>query len=183
MSLRAILLITLQREPGSGYDILQRFKAGLAHVWQASHQQIYRELDRMHRDELLICERVPQTERPDRKVYRLTRTGQQALDTWLAEPLAASPVRQPLFAKFFAWEQWPAEARQRELAALHEQLQQRLHTYAAVEQEWFRDPYALTSAQRAPWHTLRLGQSLTRTWLEWIEEVMRDADLTPMASS
>lgn len=181
MSLRAVVLITLQREPGSGYDILQRFKAGLAHVWQASHQQIYRELERMHRDELLTCERVPQTERPDRKVYRLTRAGQQALDAWLAEPLATSPVRQPLFAKFFAWEQWPAEARQRELTTLREQLQQRLHTYAAIEQEWFHDPYALTPAQRAPWYTLRLGQSLTRTWLEWIEEVLHDADLTPAA--
>ncbi|MGM0536953.1 MAG: PadR family transcriptional regulator [Pseudomonadota bacterium] len=182
MSLRAVLLITLQREPGSGYDILQRFKAGLAHVWQASHQQIYRELERMHRDALLSCERVPQTERPDRKVYRLTRKGLQALDTWLAEPLAASPVRQPLFAKFFAWEQWPAKARQQELAALREQLQQRLATYSAIEEKWFGDPCALTPAQRAPWHTLRLGQSLTRTWLEWIEEVMHDANLTPEAS-
>lgn len=172
MSLRAVLLITLQREPGTGYDILQRFKAGLAHVWQASHQQLYRELDRMRGDGLLACETVPQAERPDRKVYRLTEAGRQALDAWLAEPLAASPVRQPLFAKFFAWERWPEPARREELAALLEQLRERLATYAAIEREWFSDPAALTSAQRAPWHTLRLGQRLTETWLEWIEEVL-----------
>lgn len=176
MSLRAVILITLQREPGTGYDILQRFKAGLAHVWQASHQQLYRELDRMRRDGLLICETVPQVERPDRKVYQLTDEGQQALDTWLAEPLAASPVRQPLFAKFFAWEHWPADARREELATLRNQLRQRLKTYAAIEREWFSNPQALTPAQRAPWHTLRLGRRLTETWVEWIDEVMEEGE-------
>ncbi|SDI76099.1 PadR family transcriptional regulator [Billgrantia gudaonensis] len=176
MSLRAILLITLQQEPGTGYDILQRFKAGLAHVWQASHQQLYRELDRMRGDGLLTCETVPQAERPDRKVYHLTAAGGEALDTWLAEPLAAGPVREPLFAKFFAWERWPADARRRELGDLHEQLTQRLATYAAIEEEWFAAPERLTPAQRAPWHTLRLGQRLTQTWREWIEEVLEEGE-------
>ncbi|OAZ96069.1 PadR family transcriptional regulator [Halomonas sp. G11] len=174
MSLRAVILITLQHEPGTGYDILQRFKTGLSHVWQASHQQLYRELDRMRGAGLLTCETMPQAERPDRKVYRLTDAGRQALDSWLADPLAASPVRQPLFAKFFAWEHWPEQARHQELAALKEQLKERLATYADIEHEWFSDPKALTPGQRAPWHTLRLGQRLTETWIEWLEEVMEE---------
>ncbi|MFY0991906.1 PadR family transcriptional regulator [Halomonas sp. C05BenzN] len=164
------------QRPGTGYDILQRFKAGLAHVWQAGHQQLYRELDRMRGDGLLTCETVPQAERPDRKVYHLTAAGREVLETWLAEPLAASPVRQPLFAKFFAWEHWPADARRQELAALREQLRERLETYAAIERASFADPQALTPAQRAPLHTLRLGQRLTETWLEWIEEVMEEGE-------
>ncbi|MGY4879607.1 PadR family transcriptional regulator [Vreelandella aquamarina] len=174
MSLRAVVLITLQQEPGTGYDILQRFKTGLAHVWQASHQQLYRELDRMRSDGLLTCETLPQSERPDRKVYHLTEAGREALNTWLAEPLAASPVRQPLFAKFFAWEHWPEQARREELTALREQLEERLTTYATIEQAYFSDPQSLTPAQRAPWHTLRLGQRLTETWKEWVNEVMEE---------
>lgn len=176
MSLRAVLLITLQREPGTGYDVLQRFKTGLAHVWQASHQQIYRELDKMRGAGLLDCETVPQAERPDRKVYRITPAGRAELDAWLAAPLGPSAVRQPLFAKFFIWEDWPAEARQREFASLREQLNARLQAYAAIEKEWFSDPQALTAAQRAPWHTLRLGQRLTETWLTWIEEIQAEVE-------
>ena len=176
MSLRAVLLINLQQDPGTGYDVLQRFKTGLAHVWQASHQQIYRELDNMRGAGLLDCETVPQAERPDRKVYRITPAGRAELDAWLATPLGPSPVRQPLFAKFFAWEDWPAEGRQQELAALREQLQQRMQTYAAIEQEWFSDPRGLGPAERAPWHTLRLGQRLTETWLTWIEEIQAEAE-------
>ncbi|WP_264167875.1 PadR family transcriptional regulator [Halomonas sp. SBBP1] len=44
----------------------------------------------MRGDGLLTCETLPQTERPDRKVYQLTEAGRQALDIWLAEPLFAS---------------------------------------------------------------------------------------------
>jgi PadR family transcriptional regulator AphA len=174
MSLRAVVLITLQQEPGTGYDILQRFKAGLSHVWQASHQQLYRELDRMRGDGLLTCDTLLQADRPDRKVYHLTEAGRQALNTWLAEPLDASPVRQPLFAKFFAWEQWPEQARREELTALREQLEERLMTYAAIEQKYFSDPQSLTPAKRAPWHSLRLGQRLTETWIEWVNEVIKE---------
>ncbi|UZH11866.1 MULTISPECIES: hypothetical protein [unclassified Halomonas] len=79
-----------------------------------------------------------------------------------------------MFAKFFAWERWPEQARREELTAFREQLKERLTTYAAIEREWFSDPQALTPAQRAPWHTLRLGQRLTETWVEWVEEVMEE---------
>lgn len=175
MALKAVLLITLQREPGSGYDVLQRFKTGLAHVWHASHQQIYRELDKMHTAELLSCETIPQQDRPDRKVYHITEKGVAFLETWLAEPLGPQPVRSPLFAKFFAWERWPDEARHAELLALRESLKVRLKGYQAIEATWFADPASLTAEERAPWHTLRLGQRLTQTWLTWIDEVLADA--------
>ncbi|MFG6179318.1 PadR family transcriptional regulator [Halomonas sp. THAF12] len=172
------MLITLQQEPGTGYDILQRFQSGLVHVWQASHQQIYRELDRLRIEGLLRCETLPQGERPARKVYYLTEAGLEALKDWLAAPLAAGSVREPLFAKFFAWESWPVEARRQELTELQEQLRDRLATYADIEQQWFSHPESLTPAQRAPRHTLRLGQRLTTTWLAWLEEVLQDASST-----
>ncbi|WP_268746295.1 MULTISPECIES: hypothetical protein [unclassified Halomonas] len=35
-------------------------------------------------------------------------------------------------------------------------------------------PDAREPAQRAPWHTLRLGQRLTETWVEWVEEVIEE---------
>ncbi|WP_340146874.1 hypothetical protein [Halomonas sp. PA16-9] len=41
-----------------------------------------------------------------------------------------------------------------------------------MEREWFSNPETFTPVQRAPWHTLRLGQRLTETWVEWVEEVM-----------
>ncbi|MGS2743299.1 hypothetical protein ACU6TU_06845 [Halomonas sp. LS-001] len=104
----------------------------------------------------------------------LTNEGRHALDAWLAELLVANPVRQPLFAKFFAWEHWPEQARHEEITALLEQLEKRLIIYAAIEQAYFSDPQSLTPDQRAPWHTLRLGQRLTETWIEWVKEVMEE---------
>lgn len=171
MSLRAVLLITLKDEPASGYDVLKRFQKGLAHVWNASHQQIYRELERMYQAGLVERETVSQNARPDRKVYRITAAGEAQLKQWLETPLDAPTVRIPLYAKFFAWESWPAETRWREMARLRQQLEERLETYQAIEQHWFSDPWSMPADKRAPWHTLRLGQKLTHTWLEWIDEV------------
>lgn len=174
MSLRAVLLITLQREPGTGYDVLQRFRTGLAHVWQASHQQIYRELDKMHREQLLSCQTVAQYDKPDRKVYHITSEGIAFLESWLASPLGAQPVRSPLFAKFFVWERWPADARHAELASLRNTLEERMDSYQAIESAWFSSPDSLHPHERAPWHTLRLGKRLTQTWLAWIDEVLEE---------
>lgn len=171
MSLKAVLLITLKDEPASGYDVLKRFQKGLAHVWNASHQQIYRELERMYQLGLVERETVPQQGRPNRKVYRITSEGETELQQWLESPLDPPVVRLPLYAKFFAWESWPAEARERELSGLRQQLEERLATYRAIEQYWFSSPWSMPAEKRAPWHTLRLGQRLTETWIEWIDEV------------
>nr|WP_328737664.1 hypothetical protein [Halomonas sedimenti] len=43
-----------------------------------------------------------------------------------------------------------------------------------MEWEWFSNPKTLTPAQRAHWQTLGLGQRLTETWVEWVEEVMEE---------
>lgn len=170
MSLRGVLLVTLRREPGSGYDVLQRFKAGMAHVWHASHQQVYRELDKMRNADLVRCESIAQQDRPDKKIYSITELGINELHAWLSEPLDHAPVRSPLFAKFFAWEVWPEEAREKEFQTLKQELEQRLAMYKTIETMWFSAPEQLTDAERAPLYTLQLGQRLTHTWLVWVEE-------------
>ena len=47
MSLAHALLTSLLEQPSSGYDLARRFDKSIGHFWQATHQQIYRELGRM----------------------------------------------------------------------------------------------------------------------------------------
>ena len=47
MSLKHAILILLETEPGSGYDLVKRFKAGLGYFWNAKHQQVYQELKKL----------------------------------------------------------------------------------------------------------------------------------------
>jgi len=47
MSLPHALLTALTEHPGSGSDLASRFDRSIGYFWQATHQQIYRELARL----------------------------------------------------------------------------------------------------------------------------------------
>jgi len=47
MSLPHALLTALVERPGSGSELAGRFDRSIAYFWQATHQQIYRELARL----------------------------------------------------------------------------------------------------------------------------------------
>ncbi|MEV0399181.1 PadR family transcriptional regulator [Actinoallomurus sp. NPDC050550] len=91
MSLRAALLALIEvRGPSSGYDLTKSFEGSLAHVWQASHSQIYPELNRMAADGLL---KVEEEGPRGRKTYAITAAGQAELHEWLTEAKPEQRVR------------------------------------------------------------------------------------------
>ncbi|MBA5845288.1 PadR family transcriptional regulator, partial [Escherichia coli] len=47
MSLPHALLTALAERPGSGSELADRFDRSIGYFWQATHQQIYRELGRL----------------------------------------------------------------------------------------------------------------------------------------
>ena len=82
MSLKHAILVLLETEPGSGYDLLKRFREHMGYFWNASHQQIYQQLKWMHEAGWLVVSTEPQQGKPDRKVYELTPQGHEALLAW-----------------------------------------------------------------------------------------------------
>ena len=103
MSLRYALLAAIDETPSTGYALSRRFNEGLAHVWSANHQQVYRELGRLEKEGLLSVTVESQAGKPDRKRYAITAAGIEALmkitevKTYdlrypLAEPFANSRV-------------------------------------------------------------------------------------------
>lgn len=71
--LQEIILATLAttKEGLSGYALTQT----LGPVWAASHQQVYRELNKLASLELAQSTYVPQNGKPDRKDYIITEKG------------------------------------------------------------------------------------------------------------
>lgn len=91
MSLRAALLALIEvAGPSSGYDLTKRFEGSLAYVWQASHSQIYPELNRMAADGLLQVEAEGSR---GRKTYSITTAGRAELHQWLTETKPEQRVR------------------------------------------------------------------------------------------
>lgn len=174
MALRFALLAALHEQPSTGYELTQRFRSRLGHVWTASHQQIYRELGKLHDEGLLAMETIAQEERPDRKRYQVTERGIEALRDWLAEPQPRPAVRDPLLLKLFAGELLDDSAMAEELAALKQACREQLATYRAIQSAWFSEPAALPRHYRLQYLALRRGITGTEAMIAWLDEVERE---------
>ncbi len=173
MALRYALLAALNEAPATGYELSQRFRTRLAHVWNASHQQIYRELGKLHEEGLVSAETIPQADKPDRKPYHVTNTGRAALRAWLANPQPRPATRDPLLVKLFAGDCLDEAAMAEELAGLRQHYRGRLREYREIEATWFRDPAALPRRYRLQHLALRRGILGAETWLQWLDEAQR----------
>lgn len=116
------LLGLLARSEGSGYDLTQGLRDPVGFFWSAGHSQIYPELGRLEGAGLVAHTVVEQSDRPDKKVYRLTDAGQAALRTWLAADTEVPRKRDELVLKAYSvWHTDPAAAARmmRRHAAIH----------------------------------------------------------------
>jgi PadR family transcriptional regulator, regulatory protein AphA len=103
MSLDYAILGFLNYHPYSGYDLKKIFDSSIRHFWSADQSQIYRTLARLTEQSIVEMEKVPQDDRPDRKVYHITDAGRTALRAWLAGPAPMDEPRSaPLIQVFFA---------------------------------------------------------------------------------
>jgi len=69
--------------PMSGYDLHQAVDRSVRHIWPISKSQVYAELARLEPLGLIAGTDVPQERLPDKRVFRLTEEGEDALDDWL----------------------------------------------------------------------------------------------------
>lgn len=103
MSLEFAILGFLNYHPYTGYDLKKIFDTSVQHFWHADQSQIYRTLARLTEQGFAVMEKVPQEDRPDRKVYHITEAGRQELHRWLlAPPPWGEPHSGPLIQVFFA---------------------------------------------------------------------------------
>lgn len=103
MSLDFAVLGFLNYHPYTGYDLKKIFDNSVQHFWHADQSQIYRTLSRLTEQGHVRMEKVPQEDRPDRKVYTITESGRNELLRWLAAPpQMEGPHSAPLVQVFFA---------------------------------------------------------------------------------
>jgi PadR family transcriptional regulator AphA len=103
MSLEHAILGFLSYRPYTGYDLKRIFDSTVFHFWQADQSQIYRTLARLTERGLAGMEKVPQEDRPDRKIHSITPAGRAELIKWLSGPApTAVPRNAGLIQVFFA---------------------------------------------------------------------------------
>ena len=100
--LKFALLGALGYQPMSGYDLKQFTDRSISNFWHAELSQIYLTLKALEKEGLITSSAVPQSARPDRKVYAITPAGQKALQSWLNEPFTGiDQYKDTLLLKLF----------------------------------------------------------------------------------
>jgi DNA-binding PadR family transcriptional regulator len=98
--MRHAVLALLADEPAHGYEIKRALEQRFGNVIAPLNAgQVYMTLQRLQRDELVADDAVAQRGRPDKRVYRLTAAGREALAEWLGAPSAPTKLRDDFFMK------------------------------------------------------------------------------------
>jgi len=93
MSVRMGLLALLAERPSHGYQLKSGFEERTGGVWALNVGQVYTTLERLRADGLVEPLEVEAADGDgrDRRPWRITRDGKEALEAWFDEP-AVDPV-------------------------------------------------------------------------------------------
>jgi DNA-binding PadR family transcriptional regulator len=172
MALAHAILATLMDCPSSGYDLRKRFEASVGFFWQASFQQIYRELGKLEEQGLVQSQAIAQQGRPDKKIFAVTDDGEAFLQAWIQTPCEMAPLRDDLLVKMFAGFTVPREAMLLELREHESQHQERLTVYRKIQQNSFANPANLSEKELFRYMTLRSGIQFETGWIAWCQEAI-----------
>lgn len=179
MALRYALLASLYESPATGYELTQKFRERMGNVWNASHQQIYRELAKALDDGLVKVELVEQTGKPDRKLYYLTEPGNAELGEWMNGFSPRPATRDPLLLKLFAGDLWSEDKLFEDLSRYEIDWREELARYREIERDYFQDVQTLPRHYKLQYLALRRGIIATESWLAWAREVREVCGVPP----
>ncbi|HET9910319.1 MAG TPA: PadR family transcriptional regulator [Anaerolineales bacterium] len=102
MSVRYAVLGLISQKPRHGYETRIAFEnlVGGDENWEVKPAQIYTTLDRLEEAGLVKCSSdLGEGKEPSRRVYKITRLGEEALQEWFASPVAPGHQRDEFFIK------------------------------------------------------------------------------------
>ncbi|MEO1591577.1 MAG: PadR family transcriptional regulator [Cyanobacteria bacterium J06632_22] len=171
MALAHTILALLAQQPNSGYDLSKRFDEGLSCYWKASQQQVYRELSKMETQAWVRFETVPQTGKPDKKIFHITPEGWAELSRWYAEPTGPTQIREDLLVKVLIGHKMPMNLLVDELLNRQRIHQAQLDRYHDMQQN-FQGLDEVPIEMQFKYMTLKRGIAYEESWLNWIAEVL-----------
>ena len=133
MSIKHEILGLLSEQPMHGYRLKDTFDERVSPMWGLTTAQIYQTLGALERAGLLQSRGERVGSRPERRIYKLTDTGERELLAWLREPPATSlrPFRADLLLRLMFLRDEDVD---RLCRTLDGQEHEALHLYARVTQ-------------------------------------------------
>ncbi len=174
MSLDHAILGFLQYGPLSGYDLKERFDLSVQHFWPADQSQIYRILAKLDEQGYTRVKIVEQGNRPDRKLYSISKAGREELRRWLTSPLEMDQRRSASLVQVF----FSGQLSDKEILGIFrraaDQCRAGLEKLRKVPAQANRFTEEIKDPREAwCWFlTLECGVRMTEARLAWMEDVM-----------
>jgi DNA-binding PadR family transcriptional regulator len=176
----AILGLLAWKGEATGYELQKLASGSVGFIWAPARSQLYAVLKRLDAAGLVTGRRVAQTDRPDKRIFRLTDSGTATLRAWLDEVEPIEPEdRDGILLKLFFGAFGDSGAGRRQLLDYRERVERRLATYREIERS-FAGEHGAAALRRL--QTLRLGMALMEASLAWADEtltVLAPAEATP----
>ena len=164
-----LALIAIEGER-SGYDLLKQVRRAIGYVWAPARSQLYVLLPRLVKDGLAVSRAVPQSDRPDKTLYRISADGRRALDAWLeTDP----DDRDGFHLRLFVGALTTDEVLIRHAEAFRDRLESELEELRAIEPTNRR-----READFYHYLLLRYGIQHAELELEWADWVLRSLKRT-----
>ncbi len=171
MSLPHALLTSLAEQPSAGSELARRFDRSIGYFWQATHQQIYRELGRLETAGW-VESLPPESGRGRKRVYRILPAGRQELVRWVAETGEPKPPRDELMVRLRAEAVIGPTGLREEIARRLEIHRRMLAHYRGIEARDFPSDDG-SRATRLRHLVLRAGIQTEAMRIEFAEEALR----------
>jgi len=157
----------------SGYDLKQLINKSITHFyWSPAKSQIYGELRRLESHGLVTMREVPQTLRPDKRLYQITPEGTEAMLQWLqSSGVEPDSYKSALLLKVFFGHMLSYDTTIRLLDERRKQIAQELAMCERRAQE-FQEKMRGSEADDEtffPLLTLQRSMTLCQADLEWLD--------------
>lgn len=181
MSLKFAILTSLTEREGSGIELARRFDKSIGYFWPATHQQIYRELDRLASAGLI--RELPQEGPPRRgqpRRFAVTADGRDLLEDWIGESDDPEPMRSTLAVRVRAAAVTGRTAELRHALDHHRRRRQEiLQRYLDIEQRDFSSVDPADPRGVLQHRVLTLGIEGERSWLAWCDQTLEALEHLP----
>jgi len=171
MSLAHVLLTSLIEKPSTGFELARRFDRSMGFFWNATHQQIYRELNGMQKKGW-ISTLENQSDTGRKKTYQVEQLGRIELTEWLVKQGQPAQLREEIMVRLRVEAQLGGNSVLPELERHLELHRENLKLY----QQIFAKDFAHTDDQDRTLYIhkmiLQLGIDLENGWIKWLKQVI-----------
>lgn len=171
MSLAHVLLTSLLEKPSTGFELARRFDRSMGFFWNATHQQIYRELNSML-TKGWISPLQSDVQQSRKKIYQVEQLGRTELANWMVKQSPPAQLREDLMVRLRAEAQLGGNMVIAELERHLTLHRQNLGIYQQIYAKDFTEADVQDRTLFIHKMILQLGIELETGWVNWLETLI-----------